>query len=252
MKKKLIILIALFVFLVVWLAPASLIEGFMPADKGIRVSRLQGTLWSGAIGQIDANGWHFEELDYDLDLFSLLVGQVGSSVVIGKGDIVGFLEFTTDGEQSLSIANASIETNAQLLERFLPFPGISLNGDISTVDFSMDVKDKKTTLVSGLVTWNDAAVKLKNNLFKLGKFQIDWQTDTDTGLIVGNVIKTANALALEGKITLDSTGLFEFKGSISTKTQDSIYNTLILFADGKAKGDRLPIKFKKKLSQISL
>jgi len=247
MKKKIIVLFTLFVILVVWLAPASLIEAFMPSNENIKVSRLQGTLWSGEIGQLDGDGWHFEDIQYDLKLFSLLIGQVGGSLTIDKGDVVGLLEITTDGEQSLSVRGASINTQAQLLERFLPFPGIGLHGEISTVGLFIDVEDNKPIAINGLITWDDAALNLKDVFFKLGKFQINWQTNEENGLMVGNVIKTENALSLEGKITLDSAGLFEFKGSVSSKTQNAIYNTLILFADGKVSNDRLPIKFKKKL-----
>ncbi len=247
MKKKLIVLITLFLILVVWLAPATLINKFLPTNKNIAVSGLHGTIWSGSIGQLNANGWNFKALDYTLDVLPLFVGNMGGSVLINKGDIEGNLEFSITGEQSLLIEEASIETEARLFESFLPIPGIGLNGNVSTVDFSIQIENKRPILLSGITNWSDATVDITNNLFELGQFQIDWQTNPNTGLITGKVVKTTNALALKGNVTLDQTGLLEFKGSISSKTQNAIYNAFLLFADGKVSKERLPIKFKKKL-----
>ncbi|MCF6193209.1 MAG: type II secretion system protein N [Kangiellaceae bacterium] len=247
MKKKIIILITLFVLLIIWLAPANLAEGLIASNKNIEASGLRGTLWSGSVEQIEMNGWHLEELDYELSFFSLLTGNMGGSAQLNGGDIIGALDFETDGEKNFSLAEASIEMEAYLFEKYLPFPGINLDGSVSTTDLFADIENKKAKRLDGLTTWQDASVTVANNVIKLGKFQINWSTDEDSQLIAGKVVKTANALSLDGRITLDKDGIFEFKGSISTRIPKSIYNAFLLFSDGKAKNDRLPIKYKKKL-----
>ena len=247
MKKKIIVLITLFILLVIWLAPANLAEGLIASNKNIEASGLKGTLWSGRVEQLDIQGWHLEELDYELGFFTLLTGNMGGNAQLNKGDIIGSLDFETDGAKNLSIGDASIETEAYLFEKYLPFPGIKLDGSISTQHLFATIENKKPKRLDGFTTWDDASITIRNNVIKLGKFQINWTTDPTSQLIVGNIVKTANELSLNGRITLDKEGLFEFKGSISSNIQKGIYNAFLLFADGKANNGRLPIKYKKRL-----
>jgi len=247
MKQKIPILSTLFILLIIWLAPAKLIKGLISSNSKIEVSGLEGTVWSGRVDQLDIKGWHLEELDYELGFFTLLTGNVGGRAQLNKGNIIGSLDFETDGETNLSIGDASVETEAYLFEKYLPFPGIKLDGAISTQDLYATFENKKPQRLDGFTTWDDASITIRNNVIKLGKFQINWTTDPASQLIVGNIVETVNELGLQGRITIDKAGLFEFKGSISSKIQKNIYNTFLLFADGQADKGRLPIKYKKKL-----
>ena len=247
MKNKIVILITLFVLLIIWLAPANLAEGLIASNNNIEVTGLKGTIWSGSAEQLDVKGWHLKELDYELSFFSLITGKMGGNAQLNKGDIIGSLDFEMDGSEIFSLTEATIKMEAFLFEKYLPFPGINLDGNVSTTDLFVTIENKKTKRLDGFTTWDDASITIRNNLIKLGKFQINWTTNPDNQMIVGNIVKTANALSLDGRITLDKEGLFEFKGGISTKIQKNIYNTFLLFADGKASNDRLPIKYKKKL-----
>jgi len=247
MKNKIIILITFFVLLVIWLAPANLAEGLIASNKNIDATGLKGSIWSGSVEQLVVNGWQLDDVGYELSFFSLITGNMGGNAHINKGDIIGSLEFETDGAENFSLAEASLATEAYLFEKYLPFPGINLDGRVSTANLFVTIENKKAKRLDGFTTWDDASITIRNNVIKLGKFQINWTTNPDSQLIVGNIVKTDNALALDGRITLDKQGLFEFKGGISTKIQKNIYNTFLLFADGNATNDRLPIKYKKKL-----
>ena len=247
MKKKIVILVSLFILLVVLFAPVKLVKNYLPKNSDIDIGGMQGSIWSGKIDHIGIKGWFLNDIDYELSFFSLLTAQVGGSAEIHKGDITGDFSFQISNQTNAQIEAANLQLSAMQLEKYIPFPGVELGGTFTSKDFDLLVTNNKPESISGLTSWNNASVSVKNRNWKLGGFEILWHTAADGDLIVGTFNKTNNALKLDGVITISKTGMLEYKGSISTETEQGIYTAFLFFADGKAKNSRLPVKFKKKI-----
>jgi len=248
MKKKIGILVGLFVILVVMFAPARLAEGFIPKNNDLLVGNLTGSLWSGKIDQISLKGWNLHEVEYDLSLISLISGSLGGDSSVKNGDLKGDFSFQINDNKNISLSQANIDIDAVNFEKYMPFPGINLDGVASTNDFSIQLIEQKPSLLSGMTSWNNATVSLNGNSWSLGNFDILWDTNQETNLITGTLSKAKkNQLGIEGKVTLSKDGLFEFRGSISASIDQNIYAALSLFSNGPVKDGRLPIKFKKKI-----
>ncbi len=246
MKKKLIILLPLWILFVLVLAPVDILSGIIAKQKQVTVSGLKGTLWQGQIDQVDFLHWQFKDLDYSVSFFPLLIGRLSSHLAIHQGDIRGPIDLTLVSAGELKIDNANLEMSANQLKSFLPFPGVELIGDLATEDFFLHLKDNKPIKIQGLTHWTRAAIALGERHLPLGNYSIEWTTD-DKNHIVGRIIPSSNQLSLQGKVRLSPQGELEFKGSIGTEIDQQLYNTLLFFSSGPAKNKRLPILFKKKI-----
>ncbi len=247
MKNKIIILSLVFVVLVIMLIPAKFVQNLIPTNVPIKLENMTGTAWSGQVGSASVQGLIAEGINYDISFFALLMASLSGNAEIENGDLTGSFEFFVSDQNNLSVDNASVKMTADTLEKFIPFPGIQLQGALSTDKLSVQLAEAKVVLLSGVTSWNNATVTINNQRQVLGNFVIDWSTNEANSLITGRLRKTKNEIGLEGSITLDKTGVAEFKGSISSSADRNLYTALSLFADGKVELGRLPIKFKKKI-----
>jgi len=248
MIKKIFILTILFLILIIVFAPVKLAENFIPQNSQLNISGMQGSIWSGTIDNIEMSGWVLKEVDYSLSVFSLISGGVGGSSEIHKGDVKGSLSFEITDQNNLEISDANVEIFALKFEKYLSFPGIELNGKLSTNDLDVQLVNKKPVVITGMTSWKNASVSLSNKKWELGGFNISWDTDLEKNLITGTIRKNQkNKLDIDGVINITKIGMLEFKGSIAASTDKAIYSAFSLFADGKVQNGRLPIKFKKKI-----
>jgi len=247
MKKKIAILSILFIILVIAIAPAKLAQNFIPSNNQLSLGSITGTIWSGHIETALVKGWRFKDLTYQTNILPLLTGNAGGEVKINKGDLTGSFEFSIADKENLSLTEAELIIVASQLEEIIPFPGIQLDGELSTNDVDLTIENKKLTSLTGTTKWKDALVSVRNKRWELGEFVIDWTTDEAEKIILGKIRKTNNLLKVEGVISLSASGILEFKGSIANTIDKSIYTAFQLFADGKVNQGRLPIKFKKKI-----
>jgi len=248
MKKKIIILTLLFLVLVIVFAPVRLAENFIPESNDLSISGMQGSIWSGRIDLLEIKDWALKNIDYDLSVFALLSGTIGGSAKINKGDIKGDLSFGIADQNSIAISDGNIEISALNFERYLPFPGIELNGKFLTNELSAQLVDKKPIIMTGETSWKGASVSIAAKKYELGNFQIIWDTDLEKKLITGTIKKNQkNKLDMDGKINITNNGMFEFNGSIAASSEKAIYSAFSLFANGKVQNGRLPIQFKKKI-----
>jgi len=248
MKKKLLILVGLFIILVLAFTPARLAELFIPQNAGVVVSGVSGSIWSGKTNQVQYRDWRFSEIDYSLNFLPLITASLSGDASIKGGDLVGDFSFSINDKQSISLYDANLEIEANRFESSLPFPGILLGGTAMTNNLSVNFIGQKPVYIEGKTSWSNANLSMAGSNWPLGHFDIVWQTNQDTGLITGDVSKVRqNQLGIEGKVTLTGEGMFEFRGSVSASIDQNIFAAFSLFSNGPVKDGRLPIKFKKKI-----
>ncbi len=249
MTKKLLILFLIFIIFVIYLTPAKLAQSFIPASQAFSVTGMSGTIWSGKINQIGVGNIELKDTEFSLSLLALLTANLKLSLNSTMGDILGNLAIylPPDPNGTIQVSDANLNFNAALFESYLPFPGTVLKGKLSSSDLSVLILRKKLTQMSGKVHWRNAEVSYDGREFTLGDFSAESITDDKSKNIQIKLLKTKNALGLEGNITLTPDGMLEFIGSVATNIDESLYNSIALFNNGKPAGGRLPIKYKQKI-----
>ncbi len=247
MKNKVIVLSLLFLVFIIALAPARLVQNLLPNNSNITLENMSGSVWSGSVEKASAHGWELAGIDYQISFLNLLLASAAGDVSIGKGDVVGDFDFSASDAKNLSLSNANLETTADKLATLIPFPGIELEGDLSTQAFEATLTEQKITHLAGTTSWKNAIVTVNKQRWELGEFTVEWTTNDSDQQILGRLKKTKNLLQLEGNVSLNASGVLEFNGSISSATDRNLYTALSLFANGKVELGRLPIKFKKKI-----
>jgi len=246
MKNKIILFTSLLLILIIILMPAKLITSFIPEKSGLTLVGLDGTVWSGSIDQLQAKGWTLTDVKFNTKLLSLVTGQLGADITISEGDLKGGLSFNLKNEKNIELENVNIKTQLSHFEKYIPFKGIELNGNIETQNLDFKLVDSKAKHLSGITQWNDGAVVFNGKSWQLGNFAIDWKTNED-GSINGTIMKEKNVLDLQGNINISNQGLLDFSGSISIRIDKAIFNAFLFFADGKPSDGRQKLKFKKKV-----
>jgi len=249
MKKKILILSSLFVLFIAAMAPASLIERFMPRQEYISISGLSGSIWSGKIAQVSAMGENFYDVDFSLSPFAILIASLSLDVDISKGAVVGDLNVVLDKNynENVTLNNVNLSVKANSYPSYMKTFGIELGGDIDISKLDLTIENKKPVIVNGIVGWKSSSVIYAGQEWSLGDFSVVLLTDEENKTITGKLNKIKNELGLEGQFTLDNKGVFEFVGSIATDSEQALYQAFALFNNGKPANGRLPIKFKQKV-----
>jgi|GEM_PF-2400129 len=249
MKKKILILSIAFVVLVIAFAPAKLAENFIPDNKGVAVSGLSGSVWSGEIASIVAPGISLSEIEFSTSLLDLMLANPSIMLDIAKGDLQGDLRvyLSEDLSQSVRLDNANLTLAAAHLEPFLPIRGVELSGQLSTGDLDVRAENKRPTFLEGNIQWRNASISFGGNSWPLGDYSVSVTTDEEKKIITAQLEKRKNELGLEGTITLLADGTVEIVGSIATEIDQTLYNAIALFNSGKPENGRLPIKFRQKI-----
>ncbi|MGX5202987.1 type II secretion system protein N [Aliikangiella sp. IMCC44632] len=249
MIKKIVVLSLCFIVFLVYLIPASLFENHIPARQGLSISGLSGTIWRGEVRETRFNTTSVSETSFSLSVFSLFLGALSVDLEIPQGDVTGELNVTLplSANKPLQLKDASLKLRAEQLNPIIGIRDVSVGGQISTDTLEAKVLAKKLLSLNGSGRWNNASVNYAGQNWELGDFLFSAKTDEANKLIEITILNSKNKLDLQGKATINSAGMFEFIGSISTSTEQSIYNAMTLFNNGKPAAGRLPIKFKQKI-----
>ena len=248
MKKKIFILVGLFLLFMVVLTPAKLIESFLPQQNLLAVSGFSGSVWSGEISHINAQQISLKDVSFSINPIALLMAKLSVKLDIPKGDINGDLnvKMGSDYQKNIEFSDVNLSVQAAVLKSFIPIKDSEVGGVLESEALNLIVENKKILAVDGLGSWKNASVTYSGENWALGDFSVQLSTD-DKKVIQGKLLKTKNALGLEGSFSLTTAGVFEMIGSISTESEQRLYQTFALFNNGKPANGRLPIKFKQKI-----
>lgn len=241
-------MLGLFFLFVIFTAPAKLIENFLPQQNKVIINGFSGSLWSGSISQINLQQMNFNDVTYSVNPFALMMTKLSVKLNIPEGDIQGALKvnLSNDYDKNMALNDINLIIQASSLQSFIPIKNSQVSGVIESKDLNALIENKKVTSLDGMASWNNASLTYSGENWKLGDFSVQLSTD-DKKVIQGKLLKTKNALGLEGSFTLTNNGIFEMIGSIATDSEQRLYQTFALFNNGKPANGRLPIKFKQKI-----
>jgi len=215
----------------------------------VSLSGLSGSVWSGEISQIDAMGKSLSQVEFSVNPLALFGGKLSLDLDIAKGDIQGDVNIVvgSDYAKTLELNDTNLEVEAKSFQSYLPIRGVEVTGEITSKNLDVQIENKRPTTINGQIIWKKSAITFAGKEWVLGDFIVETSTDEKTKKIIGKLLESKNKLDLKGQFSLDSKGVFEFIGDISTDSEQALYQAFALFNNGKPANGRLPIKFKQKI-----
>ncbi len=189
-------------------------KGSELARQDVALGGISGTVWSGRANVAAINGARLEALEWSLRPWAMLGGQVALNwrFSVGEGFAQGVTELGVDGSVTLPSLEARLP--AALLAGLVQVSALRPAGLLS-----LNVQDLQwdgVSLVSatGRVVWNGAEVSLLKPL-PLGDLSLE--LETTAGEVRGLVGDAGGPLSLDGLLTLDAEGNYQFSGSLAAR-----------------------------------
>ncbi|MDH5434034.1 MAG: type II secretion system protein N [Gammaproteobacteria bacterium] len=248
MRKKITILISIFLFFLLAMLPMQLMLKLAPESVSKNIQGVEGSVWSGEIGKIVWQGNRLESVQYSLNPLYLVTGALRLNLEFDDQLVNGDVSFDigSDFPDTATVNDANLNLQLTSFSQYLPISGASIEGEIETRNFDLVIENKKPISGEGNISLKNIKVDYLNKKWDFGDF--NWSVSTnESGIITAELLSGKNTLQLQGSLTLDQNGIAEFNGSIATNIDQTMYGALSLFNNGKLQNGRLPIKFKQKL-----
>lgn len=188
--------------------PAQQVWQFIPQQNRARlqISHIDGSLWSGQISNLKINRLSLGQLDWNLDLLPLFLGQIGLDTRIQGplGKLQSHLILSTHGR--LQITDLSGRMPAESLNPYtLP---ATLGGDINLKIQKLLFQNKQILQMWGEMHWRNASISLMRTI-ELGDVRLRAKPEGDGSIL--HITNKKSALGIEGSIKLDAKGRYSVK-----------------------------------------
>ena len=237
MQKKLILgsLAGLGFFIVALLvtAPASIIENLLITNApSIQVQGTSGGFWSGQFQKISHRNIALNKITWDLSLFSLFTGKIGTDLSVDDPLFNGQLTL----EKSLSsvtISNVNAQQSVTLLASYwLPIKFLSPVGKLVwsdvLVSLSDTVAESTFTEAAGSIEWQNASLNINGETISLGTVVL--QLSTDNGDLLLTVSDNNSRLNIRGTLRFSMDRKYHIQLSINDDLPTNIKNAVQMMA----------------------
>jgi len=221
---KLLLGLVIFVGAIIYYAPASIIENFLPSN--ISAAGLSGTLLNGNVQNIVINKIGFQNTKWSTNPLGLLTGKVQANVSIDSNNIAGTFETTYAGSY---VHTKDIDLNGKLslLSPYFERYGLTINGQF-------DAKFDKIHIKNGVPHNADGILKTSNTSIlgfiplNLGDVRSKFSPQEDGFQIYLN--NQNGELDINGIIIITRSGTYNADLTISrnAQTPDNILQSVLL------------------------
>ncbi len=186
--------------------------------KGVYIQNVSGTVWRGRIAKLQIDKQMFEQVTWRLQPLPLLLGRLQLELAfdgVGRNG-TGVVSLSPDG--SINLKNFQARVALMDIDHLLNIAPVQLSGLIE-VDFDqLTINNQQVTNAQGVVHWREAEATAPMAM-KLGNFKVTLTTEEQA--IKGVVHDEGGPIALDGTLTLESTGHYQFKGNIAARNKDN-------------------------------
>ncbi len=210
-NNKLVIAIALLVFIIflVMQFPARHAYALLvDPGSGIQLYEPEGTLWHGQAKALDVNNQRFQNFEWQLNLWSVVLARLNINWSFDNGEAYGSGTVGLGLGRSIKLSSVKANLPGAMVQPYLSQVPAKLGGvfsvDIDELYYDAATAETTATLrsVEGQLIWHNAAITVLNEL-ALGEFQLNMTTD-ESG-IVGLLKEAENSdLLAEGRLSLAS------------------------------------------------
>lgn len=214
MKKYIKFFMAIFIVLLIMRLPANLIVPLLIDSKKLKIQQITGTIWQG-----DMQSNYFNNLHWNINFSSLLLGKLSAFIEI-KINQKNYI--TTDVNLNIINELSAKNTNGYLTIDYLEtklnnIPSI-VHGDIEFINTDIVLNEKRDFLQS--IKGTIIVRKLEVLATQLGDFQGKFATKNDkiSALITG---KQNKKLKTKLNITLDKNKNINIKGQLKALNKET-------------------------------
>lgn len=191
----------LFLVCLLALAPARLLNTFLPGERVI-VQGYTGTLWRGTANRalLAVNGGyiHLGKVNWTLSPLSLLTLSVTLNIESRWGRQHINAGVRLSGLDTLELTDVDALVPVQLLRHFLP---LAVAGDFLIQAQQLTLENGLPTQASGRVVWQNAAWESSQGLLPLGTYAMDIQQQPGQALHA-EVLTMAGSVRVNGSLQL--------------------------------------------------
>jgi general secretion pathway protein N len=233
-NNKLIITTAiLFIFFIIATIPAKLAYSLTPSVKGLEVSLIEGSIWSGSAANVQYNGVDFGSTHWELSPLSLFLLTISGDIHSSNDD--------SQIDANFSISSGDLESDsikASFPASWVPLlTGANYHSEgkvlLRVIDFKKS-SDAPIVLV-GSVAWQQAAIKTPfGSKANLGNLQIDISSENKNVLL--DLRDNQGPLGIEAKIKFTPPNKIVARGSVNENLPIELSNFFRFFAKPNNKG----------------
>jgi len=226
------------------------------ASSNIALSGISGSVWSGKAAIAMIQGQPLEKVEWSLRPWSLLFGQVGlnwhfqlppENEEKGQGGYgQGSTALGLDGSVAFSTLEARLP--ASVVARIAKTDALRPTGSVGLNLHDVLWDGQSLRSAEGRIVWNGAGISLLKPI-SLGDQAIALETSDDG--VKGVLSDGGGPLSLDGLLTLDSEGQYEFSGSLAARNAPDLEKALSSLGRPGADG-RIKLKHSGSLASLGL
>jgi len=219
-----------YLFFLLALAPASLVQHWLPAASGLRVSGLQGTLWAGQAASVQIQQHRLTAVNWSFNAWKLFSGQLAAEVEARYRDstIRTGLGLTATG--ALILENTRAQLDAATVGELAQIPIAQLDGAIDIRLDQAELARGAAPAASGMILWQQASITVAESV-SLGEVEIRMQESSDAPLLAV-ISNQGGDIRLDGEVSVEHNGDYRLQLNMkpSATSSDNIRNSLKMFA----------------------
>jgi len=223
-NNKLVIVIALLVFIIFFVMQFPARHAYaLLVDPGsdIQLYEPEGTLWHGKAKALAFNNQHFQNFEWQLKPWSIVLGRLNVSWSFDNGEAYGNGTVGLGLGRSIKLSSVKANLPGAMVQPYLSHVPAKLGGvfnvDIDELYYDAATADTTATLrsIKGQIIWHHAAMTVLNEL-ALGEFQLNMTTD-ESG-IVGLLKEIENSdLLAEGRLFLTTDKNYKIDATLAVR-----------------------------------
>ena len=186
------------------------------APPTVRVSGLEGSVWSGTAAEASVGGVYLRELKWRLRPLRLLTGKLAASIEAAPSS--GFLEADVavgiGGTVTLSNVNGSLPLST--FASMASMPGLSGNASIQFAE--LRVKDGLPIAAEGTLAVDNLVAPMVDPS-PIGGYRAEFFTDD--GAVIASIEDVNGAFDLAGSLTVSADRNYQFIGKVAATDSTS-------------------------------
>ena len=221
MKIKIIFLFIGFYLLSLLITlPADKLVRFIPAETGIRLAAVSGSLWQGQAAQLNyKKQLQLQNLNWEIDWPALARLQLkvhlkfnnGVNALSGKGAVV----FAFSG---IAVENLVLDSSAAELLSYVDLPvPLQLEGELSLIIKKATQGSPYCRELDGYLLWKDAAIKSEMGSVDLDAAHID--LSCQQGQLFADLQQRSEELTTTANVLLKAQRAYQLRGSLKAGEQ---------------------------------
>lgn len=191
----------------------------MVAPEALRLSGIEGTVWSGSAALGSAGGFPLHDVEWNLDAWPLLIGRASGRLSARLSD--GFLQsdVTASGNRVV-LEDLQSSSSVATLRAFVPLEGVE--GLISVSMERLELEDEWPVQAVGVARIAELAAPPlmptggSSEPIPLGNYEITF-VESDAPGIAATVRDTGGPLAVNGRLTLDPERNYALEGGVAPR-----------------------------------